>query len=342
MKKKNYNQKIQEALDEILSQNSLSILMGLGITDPKRFFGTTENLLEKYGSDRILECPTSENAYLGHALGLALRGHTPIVHFQRVDFMLYAFDQLVNNIAKWNDMFNRKEKWNLVIRTLVGMGWGQGAQHSQNFSAWFCSIPGITVVAPTCGESAKQLLIQASQKGSPVIQVEHRWLQYLECGNEKEEFFIGKAKIRKTGRTGTIISWSYGVVEALRFCEIYNLDIEVIDLLTLSEFDMETILASALKTKKVLIWEPGILDFGLAAELKCRILECNNTISVDRLGYNKINVPSSPQLIHTVYPDLNQLKEKVSSWLAVPLKASSEAEKSWPLDQDKSSWSVWT
>jgi pyruvate/2-oxoglutarate/acetoin dehydrogenase E1 component len=341
MTKKNYNQKIQEALDEILERDSKSLLLGLGISDPKRFFGTTESLLEKYGSERIIECPTSENTYLGHSLGLALGGHNPIVHFQRVDFMLYAFDQLINNITKWNDMFAREKKFNLVVRALVGMGWGQGAQHSQNYANWFSSLPGMTVIAPTCGESAKQLLKQASHFGSPVIQLEHRWLQYLETSDEKEIFEIGKAKIRRIGNAGTIVSWSYGVVESLRFIDAHNLDIEVVDLLTLSSFDMETILNSANKTKKVLIWEPGILEFGIGAELKCKIIEMNKEISVERLGYKKVNVSSSVQQIHHFYPDFNELTEKVSKWLSINLVPNKKAEENWPVDQDKSHWKVW-
>ena len=117
-----FNNAIRTTIDQLMQENNQVVLLGLGITDAKGFFDTTTGLVHKYSTERVLECPTSENAYLGHALGLSLGGYRPIVHFQRMDFMLYAFDQLINNIAKWKSMFNQSQDIPLVIRTLIGMG----------------------------------------------------------------------------------------------------------------------------------------------------------------------------------------------------------------------------
>lgn len=344
-----FNQAIRETLDGLMEHNPSVLLMGLGITDPKRFFGTTERLLEKYGSERVLECPTSENAYLGHALGLSIEGFSPIVHYQRMDFMLYAFDQLINNIAKWKDMFNTDIPLPLVIRALVGMGWGQGAQHSQNLAPLLAQIPGLKVVAPSCPVSAAQLLQHSLADNNPVLFTEHRWLQYLnqdistqDIKVKMDDWKIGKAKVRREGNLLTIVSWSYGVVEALRLCSLFpDHDFEVIDLLTLSPLDTETVLCSFLKNKKMLILEPAWSFGGIGAELIARISVHADSRKIIRLGYNFLNPPSSPLRVNTVYPDLDKLLVTLNSNFDLNLSVNDEEFKRWPVDQDNQKWNPW-
>lgn len=344
-----FNQAIRDTIDRLMSNNPKVLLMGLGITDPKRFFGTTECLIEKYGSERVLECPTSENAYLGHALGLSIEGFTPIVHYQRMDFMLYAFDQLVNNIAKWRDMFNTDIPLPLVIRSLVGMGWGQGAQHSQNLAPLLAQIPGLKVVAPSCPTSAAQLLHHSLSDNNPIIFTEHRWLQYLKQEiNENDiqkqsiDWKIGKAKIRRVGNLLTIVTWSYGVVEALRLCSLFpEYDFEIIDLLTLSPLDTDTVLSSFLKNKKMMILEPAWSFGGIGAELIAQLSPFADTGKIIRLGYNFLNLPASPLRINTVYPDLEKILLTLNTNFNLNLSAKSEDLNRWPIDQDNQSWNPW-
>lgn len=344
-----FNQAIRETLDNEMGKNQKIYLLGLGITDPKRFFGTTELLLEKYGAMRVLECPTSENAYTGHALGLAIEGFLPVVHFQRMDFMLYAFDQLINNVAKWKDMFNIDSTLPLVFRTVVGMGWGQGAQHSQNFSPILAQIPGLKVVVPSCPRSAAKLLSQGLLETTPVLFIEHRWLQNLKqqfienkSESDPEVWEIGKAKIRKNGELLTIVTWSYGVVEALRLASLFPAyDFEIVDLLSLSPLDSDSILRSFAKTQKMLILEPAWSFGGIGAEIMAQMSQRKIGGKMIRLGYDLKNLPSSPLKINDVYPGLKRIIATLNAHFNLNLSLKNEDLLRWPHDQDNSGWNPW-
>lgn len=118
-----FAEQINEGLDEILSSDQKALIMGLGVTDPKGIFGTTLGLIEKYGSNRVIETPTSENAVTGIGVGLAITGYRPIMVHQRLDFFLLAMDQLVNSAAKWHYMFGGQQSVPITIRLITGRGW---------------------------------------------------------------------------------------------------------------------------------------------------------------------------------------------------------------------------
>ena len=141
-----FAQQIKEGLDEVLATDPSTLIMGLGVTDPKGVFGTTLGLSEKYGPNRVIETPTSENAITGIGVGLAITGYRPIMVHQRLDFFLLAMDQLVNSAAKWHYMFGGQQSVPITIRLITGRGWGQGPTHSQNLHSWFTHIPGLKVV----------------------------------------------------------------------------------------------------------------------------------------------------------------------------------------------------
>ena len=171
-----YVQAILEATEQCMEANASVYAMGLGVTDPKGTFGSTLGLEQRFGSRRVMDMPTSENAMTGVAIGSALMGMRPVMAHQRMDFILLALDQIVNNAAKWHYMFGGQLRVPLVIRLVVGRGWGQGPQHSQSLQALFAHIPGLKVVMPTTPHDAKGLLISAIEDDNPVIYVEHRWL----------------------------------------------------------------------------------------------------------------------------------------------------------------------
>lgn len=339
-----FNQAILQTLSKNLSQNEKVMLLGLGITDPKGFFGTTTGLCKTFGADRILECPTSENAYLGHALGLSLGGFFPIVHFQRMDFMLYAYDQLINNIAKWRDMFSQDEPLPIVIRTLVGIGWGQGAQHSQNLAPFLSQVPGLKVVTPTCPQSAAGLLNAAIADGSPVVFVEHRWLQSLSQVapiDVQAKWEIGKSLVRKKGSKVTIVSWSYGVVEALRFSELFpDLDCEIIDLLSLSPLDLSEVNKSVEKTGQLIMWEPSYAFSGIGAEIISKLTERGWMGKVLRLGYSHTYPSASATQVYEHYLSLEKIISQINSKFHLKLERSPAMK--WPQDQDMAQWSPWS
>lgn len=338
-----FNSAIQRTLDKVMKDDVQTILLGLGVTDPKGFFNTTTGLLEKYGAERVIECPTSENGYLGHALGLSLGGYRPIVHFQRMDFMLYAFDQLINNAAKWKSMFNYSGDVPLVIRGLIGMGWGQGAQHSQNFASLFSQVPGIKVIAPTCPQSAAVLLKKAIYDTGPVVFIEHRWLQSLRQEKfhfDDSEFSLEKAMIRKKGTKLTVITWSYSTVEALRFSELYpEFDIEIVDLLNLSQLDFKTIVQSADKTNKIIFWEPCTTKASFAPEIITQLAKLNKNYPFFQIGYQFDYPASSPKLNLKYYSSLEEILKIFNQISDTNISPRTSAR--WPTDKDLSDWSPW-
>ena len=213
---------LREATDLCMSRDPNVYVMGLGVPDPKGIFGTTLGLEKKYGSNRVLDMPASESAMTGAAMGSALVGLRPILTHQRLDFVMYAMDQIVNHAAKWHYMFGGRAKIPLVIRLVVGRGWGQGAQHSQSLQAWFAHVPGLKVVMPATAHDAKGLLIASVEDDNPVIFIEHRWLHNI-SGPVPEGIYrvpLGQAKVVREGTDLTIAALSYMTLESVRAAEM--------------------------------------------------------------------------------------------------------------------------
>jgi len=167
---------ILEATSLLLERDDSVILMGLGVPDPKGIFGTTLGLQERFGSLRVMDIPTAENGVTGVAIGAALTGMRPIVTHQRVEFSLLSIEQIINQAAKWCYMTDGKASVPLVIRCIIGRGWGQGPQHSQSLEPIFAHVPGMKVVLPSTASDAKGMLISAVEDNNPVVILEHRWL----------------------------------------------------------------------------------------------------------------------------------------------------------------------
>ena len=174
-----YAQAIQEGLHQSMEADARVILVGEGVPDPKAIFATTAGLRDRFGSARVFDMPLSENGMTGICIGAALSGLRPVMVHQRIDFALLAMDQLVNNAAKWHYMFDGLANVPLVIRVIIGRGWGQGPQHSQSLQALFAHIPGFKVVLPATAYDAKGMLISAIEDNNPVIFIEHRWLHNI-------------------------------------------------------------------------------------------------------------------------------------------------------------------
>ena len=160
---------INEALYQSMKSDNKVIIMGLGVDDPKRIFNTTKNLKEHFGTKRVFDMPTSENGMTGFAIGASLLKLRPVLTHQRVEFALLSMDQIINQAAKWYYMNSGKMSVPIVIRLIVGRGWGQGPQHSQNLENIFASIPGLKVVCPSNPSDAKGMLISSIKDNNPVI-----------------------------------------------------------------------------------------------------------------------------------------------------------------------------
>ena len=193
------------------------IVMGLGVDDPKKIFETTKNLdkISKY--KRVFDMPTAENSNTGIAIGLAISGIKPIITHQRVEFSLLAMEQIINQAAKWFFMSAGQKSVPLVIRLIIGKGWGQGPQHAKSLHTIFAHIPGLQVIMPSTPYEAKGLLMSSIFSNDPTIFIEGRSLFSMQEVVPNEPYFIklGKAKIRKKGKDITLVSFGSAMPTAL-------------------------------------------------------------------------------------------------------------------------------
>lgn len=325
IRKITYSEAIREAIDQSMDDDPSVFVIGEGVPDIKSVFGTTKGLAKKYGN-RVMDMPLSENGLSGVCIGAALMGMRPIMVHLRLDFLLLAFDQIVNNAAKWHYMFGGQAKVPLVIRAITGMGWGQGAQHSQNLQAIFAHIPGLKVVMPTTPYDAKGLLISSIRDNNPVIFIEHRWL-YNTWGHVPEEKYavpLGKANIVKPGKDITIVSTSYmntETLKALNVLEKSGISAEVIDLRTLKPLDDTLIVDSVKKTGKLLTIDSGYYTGGFAGEIIARVSEKAFEYldaPPQRITLPDIPTPSTPALAKYYYPRHIDIIQKACEMLGKP------------------------
>src|SRR3989454_3368701 len=265
-------QALNEALDLCMTKDPRVFIIGLGAPDPAAIFASTKGLVEKYGPTRVLDMPVAENAITGVALGAALRGMRPVMTHIRLEFAMLAIDQLVNQAAKWHYMFGGRASVPLVVRMIIGRGWGQGPQHSQSLQAWFAHVPGLKVVMPVTPHDVKGMLISSIEDNNPVIFLEHRWLYNIQ-GEVPEGIYrvpLGKGRIARRGSHLTIAATSYMVLEALWAAEFLTqsgIEVEVIDIRTLRPLDKDLILESVRKTGHLLVLDTGWKTGGFGAEV---------------------------------------------------------------------------
>ena len=323
---------IREGADQCMCKDSSVYIMGLGVPDPTGIFGTTIGLREKHGEKRVLDMPVSENGMTGIAIGSALTGMRPIMTHQRIDFMLLALDQIINNAAKWHYMFGGQLSVPLVLRLLVGQGWGQGPQHSQSLQSIFTHIPGLKVVMPFTPYDAKGLLTSSIEDNNPVIFIEHRWLHGL-FGEVPEESYnvpIGKARIAKQGKDITIVTSSHMTLETLKAAECLEKDgveVEVIDLRSLRPLDEDTIIESAKKTGHLIVVDGAWRFMSVSAEIITLIVEKAFTHLKQppcRITFPDLPTPTSWALANQYYPRAINIISKVEDILGLPRKNESE------------------
>ena len=273
-----YAQALREATDLCLEHDPNVYVMGLGVPDPKGLFGSTEGLVEKHGPARVRDMPTAENGMTGIALGSALVGMRPILTHQRVDFALLAMEQMVNQVAKWHYMFGSRVPVPMVMRLIVGRGWGQGPQHAQSLQAWFAHVPGLRVVLPTTAHDAKGMLIAAVEDDNPVVMIEHRWLYNLQSDVPSGIYRVplDQARVARRGSDVTLAATSYMTIEALTAAERLSargVEAEVIDLRSVNPLDTRTLLASVRKTGHLVVADTASTSFGISAEVLARVSE---------------------------------------------------------------------
>lgn len=317
---KTYREALNEAQLQLMEQDARVFLLGEGVDAPGWIFGSTVGLAEKFGKNRVLDVPIAENGLTGVAIGAALAGMRPIFVHMRMDFLPMCLDQIVNHAAKWHYMTGGQVNVPLVIRSIIGRGWGSAAQHSQALHGLFMHIPGLKTVMPSTPYDAKGLLIAAVQDGNPVMFVEHRWI-YDYIGYVPEEMYtvpIGSGIIRRSGKDVTVVALSLMVYEAMKAAKklaAAGIDVEIIDPRTLQPLDMKLICASVKKTGRLVIADVACQTGGVGAEIACRVAEADATAlkaPIRRVNFPDAPTPCSPVLEEAYYPDADAIAQAVS------------------------------
>jgi pyruvate/2-oxoglutarate/acetoin dehydrogenase E1 component len=316
-----YYEALREGIELEMQSDPKVFLFGLDVDDHKGINGSTVGLQEKFGKDRVFGTPLSEDAMTGVAIGAAMAGYRPIHVHIRMDFMLLCMNQLVNMAAKSHYMYNGQVKVPLVVRTMIGRSWGQGGQHSQALHSLFMHIPGLKVVAPANAHDAKGCMIAAIRDNNPVIFIEHRLLYSTEgyVPTNSYEVPLGQARILTKGDDVTIVAVSHMVMEALRakkHLESIGINAEVIDPITLWPLDMNTIIKSADKTKRLLIVDNAWLTCGASSEIMTRVIETYQEEGkpaplMARMGFAPTTCPTTKPLEDLFYPNGRTIAAKV-------------------------------
>jgi len=325
MRKISFSQAINEALHQILEKDNRVILIGQGVTSPWYVGSTTVGLISRFGPERVIDTPVSENGTTGVAIGAALAGMHPILVFPRMDFMYYALDQIANHAANWHYMFGGQLSVPLTIWTIINRGGEQAAQHSQALQAIFTHIPGLKVVIPSTPYDAKGLLVASIEDDNPVVYVDDRWLYPLigEVPEELDSVPIGKGVIRREGKDVTVIATSYLVPEAMEAAENLekgNINIEVVDLRSLKPLDEELLFESVKKTGRVVIADGGWKTCGIAAEISALIVEKSFKYlktAIRRVSLPDTPAPASSALERIYYPRAKDITSAVKQALEV-------------------------
>ena len=318
-----YGNAIREALDQAMEKNESVVVFGLDVDDPKRILGTTNNLLEKYGPDRVFGTPLSEDAMTGVAIGMATAGLRPVHVHIRNYFLMLAMNQLVNMASKASYMTGGQLSVPLVVRSIIGKSWGQGAQHSQALYSMLMHVPGLKVIAPTTPYDVKGGMLTAIEDNNPVIFVEHRLL-YYQKGIVPQNYYTieeGNARITHHGDDVTVVGISYMQIECLKarlYLESKGISAEIIDPIWLDPLDIGKIVGSARKTGKLCVVENGWLSCGAASEIICQALEIVQgefQLKVHRIGFAPVVCPPSPPLEKQFYPNARTIASEVYNFV---------------------------
>src|SRR6202167_391678 len=268
---------IKQAMFEEMQRDPAVVLIGEDVGVYGGAFKTSEGLLEKFGWERVIDTPISESAIIGAACGMSYMGLRPIAELQFIDFIVCAFNQITNFVAKGHYLWNAPAP--MVIRGPSGGGVHGGPFHSANPEMYFVHTPGLKVIYPSTPFDAKGLLKSAIRDNNPVLFFEHKFLyrRIKEEMPEGDHFVpIGKAAVRREGRDLTILSYAAMVHTSLEAAEQLakeGIDAEVIDLRTLLPLDREAIIASVKKTNKLLVVHEDTKTGGIAGEIAAIVCE---------------------------------------------------------------------
>jgi pyruvate/2-oxoglutarate/acetoin dehydrogenase E1 component len=325
---------IRDGLTEIAKADPSVIFFAEGVQDPAALFGTLKDLDKHLEPGRLIEMPIAENGLIGIAIGAAMTGKRPVISLQRVEFALLAMEQILNNAAKIHYVSNGLHRVPILIRMVVGRGWGQGPEHSQSLEAIFSHVPGLKVIMPAFAADAKGMMISAVEDNNPVICLEHRWSHYA-SGEVPEGFYRepldGPKRVRQ-GDALTIVATSYMTLEAIRAADVLadlGHRVEVFDLRVLRPLNLDPVAASVERTGRLLTVDTGFAKFGIGAEIAAEITSrCFGALKAApvRLGLPDHPTPSSRGLVRGFYPDAARIARSCAEMLGLDEALIAKAE----------------
>jgi len=315
-----YSEAIRDALRYEMKLDPSVFILGEDVGRFGGCFGVTQGLWNEFGSERVKDTPISEAAIMGLALGSAMVGMRPVPEIMFSDFLTVCFDYLSNQAPKVRFMCGGQvEKLPLVIRSTTG-GWIRAAgQHSQSLEGWFTQIPGLKVVMPSTPADAKGLLTAALRDYNPVLYLEHKVLYGVEGPVPEGEYFVplGKADVKRAGKDVTVIASSLMVHKALKAAEMMaadGVDVEVVDLRTISPLDAQTIAESIQKTHRAVVVQEAPKMAGTNAQVISLIMEhAFNWLDAPVKQVAALNtvIPFSPPLEDYVLPDEGRITKAI-------------------------------
>jgi len=318
-----YIDAIREGIWEEMERDNSVFVLGEDVGIYGGAFKVTKGMLDHFGEMRVFDTPISESAIVGASIGAALVGMRPVAEMQFIDFISCAFDQIVNFAAKC------RYRWGagvpIVVRGPCGGGVHGGPFHSQNVESYFFNVPGLKIVCPSTAYDAKGLIKAAIRDEDPVLYFEHKYL-YRRIKEElpTDDYIvpIGKANIRREGSDLSIITWGAMVYTALDAAEELSrqgIDVEVLDLRTILPVDEESILATAMKTSKVIVLHEATLTGGPGGEVVARIAEKafeHLDGPIVRIAPPDTPVPYSPPLEEAFLPQIADVVAKAKELAA--------------------------
>jgi 2-oxoisovalerate dehydrogenase E1 component len=324
MRELTYVEATLEALDGAMARDPSIFVVGEGIGERGGNFNTTVGLYDKYGPERLCDTPISERGFVGMCAGAAMTGTRPVVDFMFLDFILDAFGELVNQIAKMQYMSSGRLKMPILLRGAIGIGHSAATHHSGSYYPIFAHLPGFRVVVPSIPSDAKGLFTTALQSDDPVLFLEHKSLLFNRGAVPEGDYAIpfGQARIARAGTDCTLVAIGSMVDKTLAVCEKLaedGISAELIDPRTIAPLDMATILESVSKTGRLLIVDETFQPCGVGAEIAAQAVDRgfdDLDAPIRRLNGAHVPTPYSPPLELAIVPESDDIEQSVRELLA--------------------------